>query len=116
MGIFGSGPTAGQIAVCAQCGNKAEVKIYQNNNPDPICEDCYNGNLNLERKIVEKSSGSSKPNYTGSSIPVYSEGTDERELYIRTICNKATDQWVDSFIHDVVAKQVLVYDLSLIHI
>ena len=106
MGLFG----AASIGVCAQCGNKAEVATYPGFNPQAVCENCQKGNEGLEQIIAEKQVVRSEPleRNTNGLFQSRSESQgDERELYIRTITNKATDEWLKRFIKEVVVKQVL---------
>ena len=115
MGKFGSEPVVGSIGVCAQCHNKAEVRVYPNDNPEAICEDCYRDNQKLEQKIFDKSISVQTGLGEGQqSLFQSSSGSEERDLYIRTICNKASDAWLERFIDEVVRKQVMVYDWKTI--
>jgi hypothetical protein len=117
MGRFGSEPMVGAIGRCAQCGNNSEIRVYPNDNPQPICESCYLGNQQLEQKITEKKESASIQTALENSrtgLLQSSIGSDERELYIRTISNKASDEWLKHFINEVVTKQVLIYDWKTI--
>jgi hypothetical protein len=111
MSLFGSA----NIGICAQCRNKAEIRTYPNDNPEPICEACYKSNQELEKKISDKAqvvmATNEKKSYETSGPIVTS---DEREHYIRTICNKADDKWLERFITEVVTKKVLIYDWKTI--
>lgn len=118
MGKFGSGkqPIVGHTGFCSQCRNKAEVKTYPGDNPDPICGDCYNENLKLERFIQDKQDASivstnGQTNLASSkTIPEILE--NERERYIKCIKEKANATWIDNFITEVVAKQILRFDFD----
>ena len=107
MGVFSIGP-------CAQCGNKAEIKTYPGFNPQAVCENCQRDNERLEEKIIEKAGEKKQAQnrVVTEEMPVYVG--DERELYIRTISNKATDEWLKRFIKEVVIKQVLRNDWKTI--
>lgn len=99
MGKFG-------IGTCAQCMNKAEVHVYPNDNPQAICENCHNENMKLEKKIQDKTVVKSSESIGYRLEP----SNDERDQYIRVICNKASEEWVKSFIKEVVTRKVLTYD------
>lgn len=112
MGKFGTAgqPIVGRMGMCSQCKNKAEVAIYPGDNPDPICEDCYRQNIVLETEIQKKAvSPNPAPLDIVQSSSVMS---GERFKYIECICNKATDEWLDKFIREVIADQVIRYDLA----
>jgi hypothetical protein len=110
MGVFGE-PTVGRMGRCSQCGNHAEIRIYPNDNPQPICENCYKENQVLEQKIATKTDTvRQESQYTSTPQFVSGEPNSEREVYIRAICNKATDEWLTHFISEVVTKKVLIYD------
>lgn len=111
MGKFGGSMPAGAIANCAQCLNKAEVRIYPNDNPQPICEDCYRDNQKLEHKIIEKAEAS-RPEPSYSFNPPPSNGGSERDRYIDTITRMASDEWVKKFTKDL--KRVLINDWQTI--
>lgn len=111
MGIFSN---TGSIATCAQCLNKAEVRVYPNDNPDPICEDCYQDNQKLEHKIATKAEETRSLN---TPLPEAKEtalfqSSSEREKYIDVICRMASDEWVKKFTKDI--KRVLVNDWQTI--
>lgn len=111
MGLFGQG--TGSIANCAQCLNKAEVRIYPNDNPDPICEDCYRDNQKLEQKISDKSEEVRKESQVNhQSVNPYSQSGSERDQYIDTICRMASDEWVRKFTKDI--KRILINDWKTI--
>ncbi len=96
--------------ICAQCRNKAEVKTYPNDNPDPICEKCYVDNQRLEKKIAEKGGAAIASESAPSRINEVLGASDERERYIQAIIQGASDKWIESFIKEVVVKNVLRYD------
>lgn len=117
MGKIGEGRAIkNEIGTCAQCHNKAEIAIYPNDNPDPICESCYIENQKLEEHIQAKSAenGNSAVRIVKEIAPdirdriLTPEG--ERQRYIDIITKGADDKWVDTFIKEVVLKKVLVYD------
>lgn len=116
MSKFGQGTPAGRIGVCAQCHNKAEVAVYPGGNPDSICETCHLDNQKLEAKIQEKhGTPAHDPRLVGTADVYQSNfGTrrpvDERERYIAVISGKATEEWVDKFIKEVLTKNVLKFD------
>ena len=102
MGIFSS---TGSIGNCAQCMNKAEVRVYPNDNPEPICENCYRENQKLEQKISDKTPQASQPEQWN---PPASMGGTERDMYIDVISRMASDEWVKKFTKDI--KRVLIND------
>lgn len=124
MSKFGQGTPAGRISICAQCKNKSEVKVYPNDNPDPICEDCYKENLRLETQIEERHKmGVSEGGPIGktvrvinssSSFAIFETPSSERQRYIDVIVGGANSKWLDSFIQEVIVKRVLQYDWKTI--
>lgn len=115
MSKFGTGVPVGSIGICAQCKNKSEVARYPNDNPDPICEDCYRENQILEQKINDKQTEAldvvypaNHPARNGNNSSGFTPS--ERDRYIQIITSRASDAWVDSFIREVVVKNVLKYD------
>lgn len=98
------------IGRCNQCGNQSELKIYPNDNPQAICENCHRDNLKLEGKILEKKAVVNVVEVSSNNHQV----SDERSRYINIIVSKASDQWLDSFIKEVVVKKVLIYDWKTI--
>ena len=122
MGKFGKIQAAvvGHMGFCSQCRNKAEVHLYEGDNPDPICEDCHRENMKLEKIIADKervavaiSNGQPYPALaqpgTGPTVPV-----TEREKYINCIKEKSTAPWIDNFINEVVEKQILKFDFEMV--
>ncbi len=109
MGLFSN---TGSIANCAQCMNKSEVRIYPNDNPQPICEDCYKENQKLELKISDKAVEAIRSQENYSFNPSTSNGNSERDKYIDTICRMASDEWVKKFTKDI--KRMLVNDWQTI--
>lgn len=109
------GPLTGEIGICAQCRNKAEIRVYEGWNPEPVCEDCQRDNVNLEKKSQANGGASLLPplkSSPASSVPVDFRGqtsTEERDRYIAVIA-QADPKWVDRFIKEVMAKNVLLYD------
>ena len=107
----GIGPRVGHMGFCAQCKNKSEVRLYSGDNPEPICEDCYMSNQQLEAKIGNKEvlalqGQNPAQNYISGSPP---PPTDERSIYLDVV-SKASPEWVNKFISEIVTKQVLQYD------
>ena len=112
----GEGPRIGAIGICAQCRNKAEVSLYPNDNPEPICESCYRDNQKLEKVISDKreASGIRDVRPIAERQPQNVTGDPERDRYIEVITEGAKDEWVTSFIREVVTKNVLKYDWKYI--
>ena len=98
----------GKIGMCAQCHNKAEVHKYPNDNPDPICEDCYKENQQLEKKIQSKAEQVQSAQVTLDVSTSY--GSDERQQYLDVIWREATDEWLENLINEVLTKKVMYYD------
>lgn len=113
MGLF---TNTGAIANCAQCMNKAEVRIYPNDNPQAICEDCYKDNQKLEQKIATKAEAVSLNNAvdfkTDNTPLLQSYSGLERDKYIDIICRMASDEWVKKFTSHI--KRALVNDWQTI--
>lgn len=120
MGKFGEGARTGHIGICAQCKNKSEIALYPNDNPQEICEACYRDNCKLEQKIAEKAEAATNTNVNGAVAPLRqtssssSSSSPERDRYIDVICRNADPKWVDTFIREVVVKNVLKYDWKMI--
>lgn len=105
----------GAIGVCAQCRNKAEVKLYDGWNPEPVCEDCQRENVKLEKVNQDKGGASLLPALKPASaasaklVDFHGTASEEREQYIAVI-SQADPKWVEHFIKEVMAKNVLLYD------
>lgn len=113
MSKFGNGIPAGMIGICAQCRNKAEIALYDGDNPDPICESCHHENAKLEKFIANKNGNASqtfRQDQHSISKSQPQSYDSERERYIEIITSGADNKWVDSFIKEIVLKNVIKYD------
>lgn len=110
FGVSGQ-PIVGRMGFCAQCRNKAEVSVYPGGNPQAICGDCYQEDMKLEEIISERNGATQGgPMLAPHVIAAAPVQVSERDRYINCIQSKASPEWLEGFINEVIIKNVLKFD------